>query len=460
MKKNSVFFIIIFWGLVVSAQEDSLVSQKKESRKGWTLGALPSISYDADYGFQYGALTNIYYFGDGSVYPEYLHSLYAEASYTTKRYGTFRLSYDSKYAIPYHRLTIDATYLPDALCDFYGFNGYQSVYNADWVKESSADYVSRAFYKMKRDLLRISGDLQGSLSKNWYWNVGLGILGYKIGATDIDMLNKGKDNEDKLPDTISLYEKYVLWDIVKPNEATGGWHPYVRGGITYDSRNQQQNASKGIFADAFFTYTAAFGSQSEYNNLKFNANFRHYLSIYRDRIIFAYRVGAQLNVLGKSPFYINSYMNTLFIQRAIYEGLGGGNSLRGIIRNRILSDGFAFANMELRIKLWKFRIKKEHFYIGINPFFDAGMVLQPYQMNKTEIEESIRENDPSFPMDEVGSYFNFNTSEIYKPHCSIGIGLKAAMNENFIVSVDWAMPLNKQDNGKQSNLYIKIGYMF
>ena len=35
-----------------------------------------------------------------------------------------------------------------------------------------------------------------------------------------------------------------------------------------------------------------------------------------------------------------------------------------------------------------------------------------------------------------------------------------AMNENFIVSVDWATPLNKADNGKMSNLYIKIGYMF
>ena len=43
---------------------------------------------------------------------------------------------------------------------------------------------------------------------------------------------------------------------------------------------------------------------------------------------------------------------------------------------------------------------------------------------------------------------------------SVGVGLKVAMNENFIVSVDWATPLNKADNGKVSNLYIKIGYMF
>ena len=53
-------------------------------RRGWTFGILPSVSYDADLGFQYGALANIYYFGDGSTYPEYLHSFYVEASYTTK----------------------------------------------------------------------------------------------------------------------------------------------------------------------------------------------------------------------------------------------------------------------------------------------------------------------------------------------------------------------------------------
>ena len=444
-------------GTLVAQSSDTTAT--KNVRKGWTFGALPSVSYDADYGFQYGALTNIYYFGDGSTYPEYLHSLYLEASYTTKQYGVFRFFYDSKYAIPNHRLTVDVTYLPDALSDFYGFNGYQSVYNPAWTDDKSSDYVSRAFYKMKRDLFRFATDIQGGLSNNWYWNAGAGVLGYKIGNVDVDMLNKGKDAEDQLPDTAGLYEKYVLWDIIPHNEANGGWHPYLRGGITYDTRNQQQNPSRGIYTDAFLTYTAAFGDMKDYNNLKFNFNFRQYIPI-TENISLAYRVGTQLTLAGKSPFYLNTYMNTLFIQRVIYEGLGGGNSLRGIVRNRILSDGFAFANVELRLKLWKFKVGKENFYIGINPLFDAGMVLQPYDINKEQVENNIRENDPSFDMNTLGNYFDFDESLIYKPHLSAGIGLKVAMNENFIVSVDWATPLNKADNGKVSNLYIKIGYMF
>ena len=391
MRKIFISLVLLLSAMVMVAQDDDTTTSKNV-RKGWTFGALPSVSFDADYGFQYGALTNIYYFGDGSTYPEYLHSLYLEASYTTKKYGVFRFFYDSKYAIPNHRLTVDITYLPDALSDFYGFNGYQAVYNPEWINDESDMYVSRAFYKMKRDLFRFATDIQGSLSDSWYWNAGAGVLGYKIGNVDLDMLNKGKDPEDQLPDVESLYEKYVLWDIISPNEAKGGWHPYLRGGLTYDTRNQQQNPSRGIYSDAFLTYTAAFGDMKEYNNLKFNFNFRHYLPI-TENISFAYRVGTQLNMFGKSPFYINSYMNTLFIQRVIYEGLGGGNSLRGIVRNRILSDGFAFANVELRLKLWKFKIGKENFYVGINPLFDAGMVLQPYSLDKNVIENNIKEND-------------------------------------------------------------------
>jgi hypothetical protein len=38
--------------------------------------------------------------------------------------------------------------------------------------------------------------------------------------------------------------------------------------------------------------------------------------------------------------------------------------------------------------------------------------------------------------------------------------MKIAMNENFILSVDWAVPLNKQDNAGMANIYVKMGYLF
>ncbi len=481
----------------------------RKIKTGWNFGALPSVAFDADLGFQGGALANIYYYGDGSQYPEYIHSIYAEAAYTTKNYGIFRVNYDSKYLIPNHRLTLDMTYQPDAMCDFYGYNGYQSIYNQNlhkWKKDQSKmgnpdEYQSRAFYKYKRDLFRFAADMEGTIWKNIKWNAGIGVLGYMIDECNIDMLNGKNEFDPNIPladqkamneNIEGLYEKYVKWGIIDPNEANGGWHPYLRAGLTYDSRDQRTCPTKGIYADAFFTYTAAFnakyGMQADagYNHLQFNFNFRHYVPVYRDRVTFAYRLGTQNNIAGNSPFYMNTYLNTLFIQRVMYEGLGGANSLRGIMRNRILANGFAYANVELRAKVAKFDIGKQHFYIGLAPFFDLGVITQPYKLDEDKImaahlKDYVETNTlaalgadvaPTLPL---SSYFatyktddnalgitteHIDNSKIYLPHMAAGLGLKVAMNENFVLSVDWAMALNKQDNAKWANFYIKMGYLF
>lgn len=439
------------------AQTDTVMPTKK-IKKGWNFGALPSVAYDADLGFQYGALANVYYYGDGSIYPEYMHSFYVEAAYTTKNYGIFRFFYDSKYLIPNHRFTFDASYLPDAMCDFSGFNGYMSVFNNGWRNKKDDAYVSRAFYKYRRDLFRTAADIEGDITGHWKWNAGLGVLGYMLGPVNIDMLNRGKKKEaNKLPDIDGLYDRYVDWGLIKQNEKSGGWHPYLRGGITYDSRDFRANPTRGIYADAFLTYSAAFGEQTEYNNLKFNVNFRHYVSLYRDYAVLAYRVGAQTLLAGRSPFYMNTYQNTLFLQRVLYEALGGGNSLRGVVRNRVLANGFAYANVEFRFKLVKFDIGRQHFYVGVNPFFDLGMVTQPYALDEGKIRQAMATHHPE---DRPEDFFNFDQRSAYLPHMSAGIGLKAAMNENFILSVDWAAPFNKQDATGYSNFYIKMGYLF
>ena len=495
-------FLFIFAAVLAmsmqAAKKDKVQEVDSLGRKiktGWNFGALPSVAFDADLGFQGGALANIYYYGDGSQYPEYIHSIYAEAAYTTKNYGIFRVNYDSKYLIPNHRLTLDMTYQPDAMCDFYGFNGYQSIYNQNfhkWKKDQTkmgdpAEYQSRAFYKYKRDLFRFAADMEGTIWKNIKWNAGLGVLGYMIDECDIDMLNGKNEFDPSLPladqkalneNVEGLYEKYVKWGIINPNEARGGWHPYLRAGLTYDSRDQRTCPTRGIYADAFFTYTAAFNAKygqqaaAGYNHLQFNFNFRHYVPIYRDRVTFAYRIGTQNNIAGSSPFYMNTYLNTLFIQRVMYEGLGGANSLRGIMRNRILANGFAYANVELRTKVAKFDIGNQHFYIGLAPFFDLGVITQPYELDEELIHKAYAEDNDPLKLT-LGDYFAvmqtgvsdaqespLNTDLVYLPHMAAGLGLKVAMNENFVLSVDWAMALDKQDNAKWANFYIKMGYLF
>ena len=498
MKKYLILLLAALLALPMAAKKKEPKPQEVDSlgrkiKTGWNFGILPSIAYDADYGFQGGVLTNIYDYGDGKQYPEYIHSLYIEAAYTTKHHGIFRVNYDSKYLIPGYRLTLDATYLPDAMCDFYGFNGFQSRYNAAWSgwnknpqKMDTTAYRTRVFYKYKRDLIRVAGDIEGTIYKDLKWNAGLGVLGYLVGDCDINMIN-GRSQYDPAkpydkplnPDEPLLYDKYKTWGLIGADEMNGGWHPYARAGITYDTRDKRQGPNKGIYTDLFFTYSAAFnaayGQQAAagYNHLQFNFTFRHYVPCYRDknginRITFAYRLGLQNLIAGQSPFYMNNYMNALFIQRVYYEGLGGGNSVRGMMAHRILANGFAFANIEFRFRVVNFDIGRQHFFIGLNPFFDLGIVTQPYNLDDLvrrhthglyqTLAESFEANHD--PEEQFSDYFSTDPKDIYRPHMTFGVGLKIGMNENFVLSADWGMPIDRQDNNKLANFYVKMGYLF
>ena len=79
--RNSCFIIFCscFFYISATAQTidslsiDTISTIKKEKIKtGWSFGALPAVSYNTDVGLQYGGLVNLYYYGDGSKYPEYL----------------------------------------------------------------------------------------------------------------------------------------------------------------------------------------------------------------------------------------------------------------------------------------------------------------------------------------------------------------------------------------------------
>ena len=207
----------------------------------------------------------------------------------------------------------------------------------------------------------------------------------------------------------------------------------------YDSRDREQNTHKGIYADVFWTYNAAFGEDKGFNNLLFNAAFRHYVPVYKDKITFAYRVAAQMTVPGNSPFYLNNYYNNLFIQRAIYEGLGGGSTMRGVLRHRVTAPGYAFANVEFRFNLFKFDVKKEHFFVGLN----------------------LAQNDPDFDLNDLDNYILFgDQAQVFRPHFAAGIGLRLMMNDNFVLAIDWAAPFDRRDNHSLSSFYVKVGYMF
>jgi len=447
MKK---FFILVSLSILTFG----LLAQEADNKKadkvktGWNVGGLPVVAYDTDLGFEYGALVNFFNYGDGSIYPKYRHNIYAEVSRYTKGSGINRLFYDSKYLIPGLRITSDLAYLTDKTYDFYGFNGYESVYNMDWADDEADDYRSRAFYKYDRKLTRFTTDLQGKLKDERFgWVAGIGLYNFQVDTVDIDKLNKGKSADEELPYVQGgLYQRYIDWGIIDPDEKDGGFATYLKVGAVFDTRDNEPNPMKGIWTEAVLTYAPSFlGVGKEFEHAKLSITHRQYFTIVPERLSFVYRLGYQGTLFGTCPFYLQPNMTTLFLRGATSEGLGGAKNLRGIIRNRVVGDGIAYGNIELRWKFVKFYFIKQNFYLSLNTFVDGGQVVQPIKFNKTFAEVGYNEGD----------YFSKDKETL---HTSWGAGLRIVMNQNFIIAVDHGRAFKKEDG--VAGTYIGLNFLF
>ena len=97
-----------------------------------------------------------------------------------------------------------------------------------------------------------------------------------------------------------------------------------------------------------------------------------------------------------------------------------------------------------------------------------GVITQPYKLDDLVarhthgLYQTLRESfEANHDADETfEDYFTSDPKDIYMPHMTAGIGLKIGMNENFVLSADWGMPINRQDNQKLANFYVKMGYLF
>ncbi len=296
------------------------------TKTGWNFGALPTITFDTDLGFQYGALVNLYHYGDGSRYPRYNHSLYFEVSRYTKGSGINRFYYDSDRLIPGLQTSLDISYLSDQAYDFFGFNGYDAVYNAGWKDDESDDYLTRMFYKYDRKLFRFKVDLQGKLAGDHVrWITGWNFQNFKIGDINLEKLNKGKEEGEKLPDVAGLYHKYQQWGIISEDEANGGFVPTFKGGIVYDSRDNRPNPMKGIWTEAVVEASPKIlGAEGSF--AKVSLVHRQYFTLIPKDLSLVYRLAYQTTLAGDVPFYYQSQVITSILTSAISEGLGGGQN--------------------------------------------------------------------------------------------------------------------------------------
>ena len=283
-------------------------------KTGINLGPLPVVAYDADRGFQFGALMNIYDFGNGKNYPNPNSQWYIEASAYVKesKIGSYKLilNYDNKTLIPGVRMSICTGYYKDAALDFYGFNGYQSNYDMEMLGKNTifADdeagqklqqkfedkgKLPKGFYRLGRDLVKAKIDFTGEILKNFYWEAGYNLSWTKTQNfepqeyTVFPGMNPGESYKGT-----SLFDLYKAWGIIPEDEANGGLTSSLRLGLMYDSRNVENNPTKGIWAEAH-VIAAPKWLGTTHEHYRYCATFRHYVPIIQNKLTFAYRLGYQ-----------------------------------------------------------------------------------------------------------------------------------------------------------------------
>lgn len=465
--KRLILLAIMMFAVVTSYAQDEATAatqdQKKEIKKtGFNFGPLPAIAFDADKGFQLGALLNVYDFGDGSTYPNTRQQWYVEASFFTKGSMQIIAWYDNRFLIPGVRWSTAFTFTNDKAMDFYGFNGYMSYYDHERVAEgkdkSNHDaYLYSPKYRINRLAALFKTDFVGNLwDKKLFWEAGYHLSylqqGYKKqGALNLDKINKNKADYKAFPAAEeTIFDLYRKWGIIPEDEAWGGLNSSVRVGILFDTRDKEGAPSRGIWAEAHATLAPKWlGTTNPY--YRYSITFRHYVPIIKNDILtFAYRLNYEGSFGSDDPYYVLPYLTTMG-QTYDRDGMGGYRTTRGIMRSRVQGLDMASYNAEIRWRFVSFKLWKQNIAFGLSAFSDGTMVTKEYDMSFRGKEEDRTEYEEYMAKGEDHD----------KPHITVGGGLRFIMNQNFIVAFEYGLPVGKlrKQDGKGA-FYINTGYLF
>lgn len=410
--------------LAVTAQEE----QQELLPSGWKVAPMPVLGYSTDYGFLFGASADLSNYGkDPSYYPGYRQKFHFEVSHFTGGRTFAGIEYDDPTLIPGIRLSVSLNAQTDPLYSFYGFGGDITAYDRGIDRNGQT-----AYYSYRRSSLRFQAALRGWLTPHLQWNAGLTFRHYR----NEDISDRKYDPEN------TLFHTYRSLGLIRDNE-TAGSHLEFKGGISLDTRDVWTAPSRGVFADLFFVGAPDI-FRTGYAYLQLCAHFRQYITPGPDWFTIAYHLAWQSTAAGEAPFYILNNIHSLQYTTQFSKGLGGYNTLRGLLDGRLAGDGYAWANLELRFKLFTFNLAGANCFLGINPFFDMGLITNPYRLDEIALA--------------TGRSYNELKSLATRLHKSIGAGLKFGIGDDYILSVEGGKSFNNNDG--PFNLAVSINYIF
>lgn len=429
MKRTFTTFILL---VLISVLPALAGNDKQIVKSGWSLGLLPAFQYNNDLGFMGGALSQVYDYGDGTVYPNYRHKFMANVNIYSRGAKQAVLNYDSKYLIPGRRVTAELSFMDNPLCGFYGFNGAVSPYHADLDLRKSADGSEGiAFYATHQKRFSANVDLQGQLADGLTWIGGLSYSWQQYNDVNFRVYD-GKE---------SLYHQYLENGLI-PESDTYGHRAELKGGLVYDTRDFETNPERGIYATLTAAGGASFSGKAR-ASLILSADIRQYIPLWPGRITFAWQLAYRGLMAGSLPFYA---LPTF--------------AMRGSFGSRIAGNGVAWASADLRLRLASFQAFRQNFELGLVGFADAGAVVQPHRLSEqTALGScSVTKTLDGEPRGPYASIYDPQIATRERLHTSVGGGFWFAVNRNFLTAVEIGRPLNPQDG--TLGIYMNMGFSF
>lgn len=453
MKKLVTSLLLLSLALSLAAQE-----KKEIVKTGLNFGPLPAIAYDADKGLQLGAILQIFDYGDGHNYPNYDAKTYFEYSHFTKGSNLIQVRHDNKELIHNVRWSSALRINLDKAFDFYGFNGYGSYYDAARVADGKAgnSYLFSPFYRFSRNEIIFKSDFLGRITEHLQWEAGIFANYYKTGTIDYDNINKGKSDAQKYPALMpTLYEIYHDSGIISDKDFDGGFCSGIRLGLNYDSRDKEGAPTRGIWAEGHVSLSPKFLSESPF--YKYSLTMRQYFPLVKNDILtLAYRLNYEGTFGNSAPFYVLPYITNMG-EKVDFEGMGGYNTVRGIMRTRVVGLDMATYNIELRGRFCHFSCLNQNIALGLSAFSDGTMVTRGLDLSK--LSDEI--------LTGLASKIVLKNSTKEIPHITFGAGFRFIMNENFIVCAEYGMPLTHfmknsplHDQDGTGAFYVNLGYLF
>jgi hypothetical protein len=385
---------------LAGAGSPSAAGAQAPASAGIEIAGVPALSFDADEGFGYGAIVELYDYGTGQVSP-YLWTVQPTVVFSARGRRDFTLFLDAPGLLPTGwRLDAFVGIEKHVASPYYGLgNGtpYDESLDAD-------DGPDPFYYRFGRTRASATFNAQREL-------VGprlRALFGAGLVRTTVDPFPEDEGG--------TLYAAELGAAPVRE------WSNYVRAGLIWDSRDRESGPRRGVWTEILVQRVdEQFGADASYT--RWTLTDRRYFSL-TPALVFANRW--LLQGVGEGAFVPDLFrVQTSFKQQ---EGLGGAKTVRGILKNRYAGRGLFVWNTELRWRAVDFTVAGRALHVVLSGFLDQGRVWSG------------------------GPRMGELVSDLHRGY---GGGVRLGMGENFVAALDAG---TSRDGGVP--IYIGLGYLY